>query len=173
MHFIFRCLPIWISDSAEKKTCLLRAPLFVRLPDLQIFLYFQNFLVPLELYFGEEFMPPLLSGHLVVVGLLVSFYLPHPFFGIFTRFFILALFGIRSINRGKWLTDEPQTSQNRSQHGSLPRFIERIPSDSFWFFRRSLNTSHSFSRTCCCQFCRRICSDGAEHSKATKPRTKC
>jgi RNA polymerase sigma-70 factor (ECF subfamily) len=34
---------------------------------------------------------------------------------------------IRSINRGKSLTDEHQTSQNRSQHGSLPRFIERIP----------------------------------------------
>jgi len=33
---------------------------------------------------------------------------------------------IRSINRGKSLTDEPQTSQNLSQRGSLPRFIERI-----------------------------------------------
>jgi lincosamide nucleotidyltransferase A/C/D/E len=33
---------------------------------------------------------------------------------------------IRSINRGKSLNDEAQTSQNRFQHGTLPRFIERI-----------------------------------------------
>jgi hypothetical protein len=34
---------------------------------------------------------------------------------------------IRSINRGKSLNDEAQTSQKRCQHGTLPRFIERIP----------------------------------------------
>ena len=45
----------------------------------------------------------------------------------FTQLLKQTNFGIRSINRGKSLTDEPQTSQNRSQHGSLPRFIERIP----------------------------------------------
>lgn len=33
---------------------------------------------------------------------------------------------IRSINRGKSLNDERQTSQNRSKSSSLPRVIERI-----------------------------------------------
>jgi len=46
---------------------------------------------------------------------------------ILTEYIELCNNRIRSINRGKSLTDEPQTSQNRSQHGSLPRFIERIP----------------------------------------------
>lgn len=38
----------------------------------------------------------------------------------------MIIFRIRSINRGKWLTDEPQISQNRFQHGNLRRVIKRI-----------------------------------------------
>jgi hypothetical protein len=49
----------------------------------------------------------------------------HKVLGNFTQF--IDIYRIRPINRGKSLNDEAQTSQNRFQHGTLPRFIERIP----------------------------------------------
>src|SRR4028119_346170 len=57
----------------------------------EIFRYFQNLTVRLNLYFCKEFLLPLLSVLLGAFGLRVSFF-SLIFFHSFTSFFIFALF---------------------------------------------------------------------------------
>src|SRR6476620_6082400 len=77
--FTVRCLPVLIPDTFEKKTYLVRAQFLLTFFDVEIFRYFQNLKVRLNLYFCKEFLLPLLSVLLGAVGLRVSFFLPHLF----------------------------------------------------------------------------------------------
>ena len=77
--FIVRVLPVLIPDAVEKKSYLIRVPLLITFFDGEIFRYFQNLTVQLNLYFFKEFLLPLLSVLLGAVCLRVSFSLPHPF----------------------------------------------------------------------------------------------
>ena len=86
IDFIFRGFPILIPDTAEKKSYLFLDQLLITFSDKLIFLYFQNFLTRLALYFCKEFLLPLLSGLLAVVGLKVSFSLPHLYLAILRAF---------------------------------------------------------------------------------------
>src|SRR4028118_1050950 len=86
IDFIFRGFPVLIPDTAEKKSYLFLDQLLLTFSDGLIFLYFQNFLTGLDLYFCKEFLLPLLSGLLAVVGLMVSFYLLYIYLTILLAF---------------------------------------------------------------------------------------
>src|SRR6476661_1299239 len=73
-------------DTAEKKSYLFLDQPLKTFSDGLLFLYFQKFLTRLALYLCKEFLLPILSGLLAVVGLRVSFYLPHLYLTILLVF---------------------------------------------------------------------------------------